>query len=134
MFGLFCSVQFNSIQFLNNQEGIVPQMRRPGLNVSTTPLRQWGFRQCLPFSWTTLRGKHCRHHIAVMGVVYTFGQMPVPDLYVFTLKFLAYIKKDKNMKKKNPPQKEKKLPLFYATFQCGRYNVFKFYFFLPTKS
>ena len=29
-------------------------------NVSTTPLRQWGFRQCLPFSWTTLRGKHCR--------------------------------------------------------------------------
>jgi hypothetical protein len=73
MFGLFCSVQFNSIQFLNNQEGIVPQMRRPGLNVSTTPLRQWGFRQCLPFSWTTLRGKHCRHHIAVMEVVDTFG-------------------------------------------------------------
>jgi hypothetical protein len=34
--------------------------------VSTTPLRQWGFRQCLPFSWTTLRGKHCRHPIAVM--------------------------------------------------------------------
>jgi hypothetical protein len=44
-----------------------------GLNVSTTPLRQWGFRQCLPFSWTTLRGKHCRHPIAVMGVVDTFG-------------------------------------------------------------
>ena len=22
--------------------------------VPTTPLRQWGFRQCLPFSWTTL--------------------------------------------------------------------------------
>ena len=42
-------------------------------NVSTTPLRQWGFRQCLPFSWTTLRGKHCRHPIAVMGVVDTFG-------------------------------------------------------------
>ena len=41
-------------------------------NVSTTPLRQWGFRQCLPFSWTTLRGKHCRHPIAVMGVVDTF--------------------------------------------------------------
>ena len=43
------------------------------LNVSTTPLRQWGFRQCLHFSWTTLRGKHCRHPIAVMGVVDTFG-------------------------------------------------------------
>ena len=41
-------------------------------NVSSTPLRQWGFRQCLPFSWTTLRGKHCRHPIAVMGVVDTF--------------------------------------------------------------
>ena len=41
-------------------------------NVPTTPLRQWGFRQCLPFSLTTLRGKHCRHPIAVMGVVGTF--------------------------------------------------------------
>jgi hypothetical protein len=30
------------------------------LNVSTTPLRYWVFWQCLPFSWTTLRGKHCR--------------------------------------------------------------------------
>ena len=39
--------------------------------VDETP--QWGFRQCLPFSWTTLRGKHCRHPIAVlMGVVDTF--------------------------------------------------------------
>ena len=42
-------------------------------NISTTPLRQWGFRQCLPFSWTTLRGKHCWHPIALMGVVDTFG-------------------------------------------------------------
>ena len=42
-------------------------------NVSTTPLWQGGFRQCLPFSWTTLRGKHCQHPIAVMGVVDTFG-------------------------------------------------------------
>ena len=24
-------------------------------NISTTPLRQWGFRQCLPFRWTTLK-------------------------------------------------------------------------------
>jgi hypothetical protein len=44
----------------------------PGLNVSITPLRQWGFGQCLPFSWTTLRGNHCRHQIAVMGVVDMF--------------------------------------------------------------
>ena len=48
-------------------------LRSYGPNVSTTPLRQWGFRQCLPFSWTTRRGKHCRHPIAVMGVVDTFG-------------------------------------------------------------
>jgi hypothetical protein len=41
------------------------------LNVSTTPLLQWGFRQCLPFSWTTLTGEHCRHAIAVMRVVDT---------------------------------------------------------------
>ena len=42
-------------------------------NVSTTPLRQWGFWQCLPFSCSTLRGKHCRHPIAVMGVVDKLG-------------------------------------------------------------
>ena len=47
----------------------------PSPNVSTTPLRQWRFRQCLPFSWTILRDKHCRHPIAVMGVVDRFGQM-----------------------------------------------------------
>ena len=44
-----------------------------GTNVSTTPLRQWGFWQCLPFSCSTLRGKHYRHPIAVMGVVDMFG-------------------------------------------------------------
>ena len=38
------------------------------LNVSTTPLQQWGFGQCLPFSWTTLRGKHCWHPIAIIRV------------------------------------------------------------------
>ena len=42
-------------------------------NVSTTPLWQWGFRQCLPFSWTSLRGTHYRHPIALMGVVDMFG-------------------------------------------------------------
>ena len=45
---------------------------RPGPNVSTTPLRQC-FQQCLPFIWTTLRGKHCGNPIAVMVVVDTFG-------------------------------------------------------------
>ena len=46
----------------------------PYLDVSTTtPLWQLGFRQCSPFSWTTLRDKHCRHPIAVMGVLDTFG-------------------------------------------------------------
>ena len=35
--------------------------------------QQWGFQQCLPFSWTTLRGKHCQHPIAVMGVLDTFA-------------------------------------------------------------
>ena len=45
----------------------------PCPNVSTTPLQQCGFRQCLPFSWTTLRDKHCRHPIAVMGDVDMFG-------------------------------------------------------------
>ena len=44
-------------------------------NVSTTPLGQWGFRQCLPFSWTTLSGKHCWHPIAVMGVINMFGRI-----------------------------------------------------------
>ena len=39
--------------------------------VSTTPLWQWGFLQCLPFSWIKLRDKHCWYPIAVMGVVDT---------------------------------------------------------------
>ena len=31
-----------------------------------------GFRPCLPFSLTTLRGKHCWHPIDIIGVVDTF--------------------------------------------------------------
>jgi hypothetical protein len=31
------------------------------------------FWQWLPFSWTTVRYKHCQHPIAVVGVVDTFG-------------------------------------------------------------
>ena len=51
----------------------------------TIPLRQRGFRQCLPFSWTTLRDKHCRHPIAIIGVVDTFGQghFKVAILFIF---------------------------------------------------
>ena len=37
------------------------------------PITTMGVSAMLPFSWTTLRGKHCRHPIAVMGVVDTFG-------------------------------------------------------------
>ena len=50
---------------------------RPSPNASTTQLRQRGCQQCLPFSWTTLRGKHCGHPIVVMAVVNTFRQCPV---------------------------------------------------------
>ena len=39
------------------------------------PITAMGFSAVLPFSWITLRDKHCRHLIiAVMGVVDTFGQ------------------------------------------------------------
>ena len=34
------------------------------------------FQQNLPFSWTTKKGKHCWHPIAVMGVVDTFWRYP----------------------------------------------------------
>ena len=37
------------------------------------------FQQCLTFSWTTLRDKYCRHPIAVMGVVDTFGHCVALD-------------------------------------------------------
>ena len=64
------------------------------LNVSTNPLRQWGFQQCLSFSWTTLRGKHCHHPIAVMGVVDTFGPRVVrpsdPRTQRITLKIVGF--------------------------------------------
>ena len=49
----------------NQKSGVSP-------NVSTTPLCQWGFGQCLPFSWTQLRGKHFQHPITVVEVVDTF--------------------------------------------------------------
>ena len=52
--------------------------------------------------------------------------MSGPDLYVLTVVFLA-LKKTVFSEKKNSSQKQNFffLPFFYATFQCGRYNVFK---------
>jgi hypothetical protein len=63
-------------------------------NVFTTPLRQWRFWQCLPFSWTILKGKHCRHPIAIMGVVElvdTFGLYQTSVVYHYVpLYFLGF--------------------------------------------
>ena len=50
-------------------------------------------------------------------------------LLCYTLIFLAYKKWQKH--EKNSPQKRFFLPFFFATCQCGCYNVFKN--FLPTK-
>ena len=76
---LYIGIRFVCL-FVLRQSGKGFYIKRPCPNVSTTQLRQWGFRQCLPFSWTTLRGKHCRHSIAAMGVVNMFG----PNLYCLT--------------------------------------------------
>ena len=43
------------------------------LNIYNSIMAMGFFWQCLPFSWTTLRGKHLRHPIAVIEVVDTFG-------------------------------------------------------------
>ena len=37
------------------------------------PITAMGVLAMFTFSWSTLGGKHCRHPIAVMGVVDTFG-------------------------------------------------------------
>ena len=65
-------------------------------------------------------------------------QMSGPNLYVLTVVFLA-LKKTGFSEIKYSSQKKINffLPFSYATFQCGRYNVFKLlllFFFLPTKS
>ena len=56
----------------------------------------------------------------------TFGFGPL----LITVLFLA-LKKLVFLKKNSSPQKNIFffLPFFYATFQCGRYNVFNFFFF-----
>ena len=68
-------------------------------NISTTPLRQWDFQQCLPFSWTALRGKHCWYPIAVMGDVDTFGLRVAWLLHnpYFEKKTPAAMKLEKNL-------------------------------------
>ena len=43
-------------------------------------------------------------------------------------------KNDFSPEKNTSQKKQKKLPFFYATFQCGRYNVFKKKKILTTKS
>ena len=68
------SVVFRHLGKSLSWTGKVMNLTSNSQNVYTTPLRQWVFRQFLPFSWTTLRGKHCRHPIAVMGVVDTSRQ------------------------------------------------------------
>ena len=69
-----CPIHVVTFTLISNLVTDYIQKRRgePGSNVSTTPLLQWSFRQCLPFSWTKFVGKHCRHPIALMGVAYTF--------------------------------------------------------------
>ena len=59
-------------------------------------------------------------------------QKSVPDLHVVTVAFLA-LKKMVFLKKKILPPQIFFLPFFNATFQCGRYNVFNFFFFAHEK-
>ena len=61
---LIMKVFYNDLFWQSNgtKLAIWSEASQLGPNVSTTPLWQWGFWQCLPFSSTTLRGKHCRHH------------------------------------------------------------------------
>ena len=60
-------------KILPKRQNLTSQLPKLGPNVSRTPLWQQSFRQCLPVSWTILRGKYCRHPIVVMGVVDKFG-------------------------------------------------------------
>ena len=83
--GLLSSNLLMKIQRFFEEWSLREAYRKLSPNISTTPLRQWGFQQCLPFSWITLRGKHCRHPIAVIVVVDTFGQGVLCMLLLFYL-------------------------------------------------
>ena len=58
-----------------NSLWITKQDHQAGPKRIYNPITAMGFWQCLPFTCTTLRGKHCWYPIAVMGVVYTFEQL-----------------------------------------------------------
>jgi hypothetical protein len=88
------------------------QLTEPERIYNPITTMQWGFRQCLPFSWTTLRGKHCQHPIAVMGVVDTFGLSPD---FKFGVKH-----RPKTIVKSHNPNKER---LFLMRFpNCNSYD------------
>ena len=61
----------NSQYFFTKLSWIGPLASR--LECIYYPNTTMGFCQCLPFSWTTLTGKHSWHPIAMMGIVDTFG-------------------------------------------------------------
>ena len=49
------------------------KFKGPAQNVSTTPIKAMGCRQCLPLSVVQLKGKPCRKPRCRNGVVDTFG-------------------------------------------------------------
>ena len=49
----------------------------------------WEGHKNLPFSWITLRGKHCRHPIAVMGVVDMFVHY-LPYFIIYSSLIILY--------------------------------------------
>ena len=52
----------------------------------STPIMTWGRWQCLAFSCSTLRDKHCQRPIAVIGIAHAFEHCL--KLAIFHLKFL----------------------------------------------
>ena len=81
------------------------------------PLRQWGFRQCLPFCLTTIRGKHCLHPITVMGVVDTFGHSNQDFNPEFPIQFKNVFSTKKLKKEKEITQELNSKPLFNILLQ-----------------
>ena len=57
------------------------------IGMAQTTLQQWDFRQCLPFGWTTLRGKHYRQPIAVMGVLDMFRHGELFSRFLLIVEF-----------------------------------------------
>ena len=61
-------------------------------NIFMTPLRQWGLQQCFHFSCT----RNCRHPIAIMGVVDTFGHCLLPLLWTLITPASNYVSTQTN--------------------------------------